>query len=126
MKDIRLTIKMINELMPHEIGVSVSYPLPGTIFYEKVKEQLKEKSNWTDSDELALMFRNTYQASFYRQLHRYVHKNFKRKIAYQNLLLMIQKPFKINWTVFKKALAGIYVVPSLLLAKIKLKRLQKV
>jgi anaerobic magnesium-protoporphyrin IX monomethyl ester cyclase len=125
MNDIQLTIKMINQLMPHEIGISVSYPLPGTVFYEKVKEQLKEKSNWTDSDELALMFRNTYQPSFYRQLHRYVHKNFKRRIAYHNFLLIMQKPFKLNWAVFKKALAGIYVIPSLLLAKIKLKQLQR-
>src|SRR3954462_3037036 len=32
--DIRLTIKMINDLVPSEIGISVSYPLPGTLFYE--------------------------------------------------------------------------------------------
>ena len=31
---------MINELLPYEIGISVSYPLPGTVFYEKVKTQL--------------------------------------------------------------------------------------
>jgi anaerobic magnesium-protoporphyrin IX monomethyl ester cyclase len=32
--DIALTISMINELLPFEIGISVSYPLPGTKFYE--------------------------------------------------------------------------------------------
>jgi hypothetical protein len=53
---------MINELLPYEIGISVSYPLPGTGFYEKVKSDLKEKTNWTDSDELALMFRNSLSA----------------------------------------------------------------
>jgi radical SAM superfamily enzyme YgiQ (UPF0313 family) len=126
MKDIRLTIKMINRLMPHEIGVSVSYPLPGTGFYEKVKEQLKEKSNWTDSDELALMFRNTYQPAFYKQLHRYVHKSFKRNLAWQNFLLMIKQPLKTNSTILKKTLSGIYVIPSLLYAKIRLKQLQKI
>jgi hypothetical protein len=31
------TISMINELLPFEIGISVSYPLPGTVFFEKVK-----------------------------------------------------------------------------------------
>ena len=61
-EDIVKTISMINELLPYEIGISVSYPLPGTVFYEKVKAQLKEKTNWTDSDELALMFRNTLPA----------------------------------------------------------------
>ena len=125
MNDIRMTIKMINRLMPHEIGVSVSYPLPGTGFYEKVKEQLKGKTNWTDSDELALMFHNTYQPSFYKQLHRYVHKSFKRNLAYQNLLFIINQPFKINWNILRKTFAGIYVLPSLFFARIKLKQLQK-
>lgn len=125
MGDIKMTIKMINRLMPNEIGVSISYPLPGTGFYEKVKEQLKEKSNWTDSDELVLMFHNTYQPSFYKQLHRYAHKSFKRNLAYQNLLSILKKPFKINWAAVKKVAAGIYILPSLFLAKIKLKQLQK-
>jgi anaerobic magnesium-protoporphyrin IX monomethyl ester cyclase len=125
MEDIELTIKMINQLMPHEIGISVSYPLPGTGFYEKVKEQLKQKSNWTDSDELALMFHNTYQASFYKQLHRYVHKNYKKQLALQNLVVLFKKPFQTNWPVLKKALSGIYFIPSVFLAKIKLRQLQK-
>lgn len=125
MDDIKLTIKMINKLMPHEIGISVSYPLPGTVFYEKVKEQLKEKSNWTDSDELALMFQNTYQPSFYKQLHRYVHKNYKMKLAFKNFTFLLQKPFKANWLIFKKAMSAIYFVPSVFFAKIKLKQLQK-
>jgi len=125
MSDIKLTIKMINRLRPHEIGVSVSYPLPGTVFYEKVREQLKEKSNWTDSDELALMFRNTYQPSFYKQLHRYVHKNFKRNLAYQNFLLILRQPLKLNWTSLKKMLSGIYVIPSLVVTRIKLWQLQR-
>lgn len=123
--DIKLTIKMINKLVPHEIGISVSYPLPGTGFYEKVKEQLKEKSNWTDSDELALMFRNTYQPSFYKQLHRYVHKNFRKRLAVENLIFILKHPLKTSWPVLKKVLAGIYIFPSLVYTGIKLKQLQK-
>jgi anaerobic magnesium-protoporphyrin IX monomethyl ester cyclase len=79
--DITKTIKMINELLPHNIGISVSYPLPGTIFFEKVKSQLAEKANWTDSDELQLMFHNTYKPVFYKQLHRYVHKTYRMNLA---------------------------------------------
>jgi len=43
-EDIGLTINMINELLPFEIGISVSYPLPGTTFYDKVKAELKKKT----------------------------------------------------------------------------------
>lgn len=78
MDDIKKTIAMVNELLPYDIGISVSYPLPGTEFYERVKAELKHKTNWTDSDELALMFSNTYQPAFYKQLHRYVHKSYRK------------------------------------------------
>jgi anaerobic magnesium-protoporphyrin IX monomethyl ester cyclase len=77
-EDIKMTLGMLERLVPAEIGISVSYPLPGTKFYENVREQLKEKANWTDSDELVLMFHNTYSPEFYKQLHRYVHAHFRR------------------------------------------------
>lgn len=76
--DIRLTLAMLRRLMPDEIGISVSYPLPGTKFYEKVKEELKQKTNWTDSDELAMMFHGTYEPDFYKKLHRYVHTYYRQ------------------------------------------------
>jgi radical SAM superfamily enzyme YgiQ (UPF0313 family) len=62
--DIKNTIDMIKQLLPYEMGISVSYPLPGTGFYEKVKEELKEKTNWTDSDELALLLKTLTQQLF--------------------------------------------------------------
>lgn len=77
MSDIRQTLDMLAALKPAEIGISVSYPLPGTRFYENVKEQLRQKSNWTDSDDLHLMFQNTYQPAFYKMLHRHVHNLFR-------------------------------------------------
>ncbi|MCK6583265.1 MAG: B12-binding domain-containing radical SAM protein, partial [Anaerolineales bacterium] len=40
--DVQLTLKMVRECMPDDIGISVSYPLPGTKFYERVKLELGE------------------------------------------------------------------------------------
>ena len=37
----RVTIAMVRELLPDDIGVSVSYPLPGTRFHEMVKFDLE-------------------------------------------------------------------------------------
>jgi len=121
-KDIELTIKMINKLLPHEIGISVSYPLPGTLFYEKVKDQLKEKANWTDSDELALMFRNTYQPAFYKQLHRYVHKSYRKHVAFESWSRLFKK--QVKFADLKKALSSLYYIPSAYVAKLKLARLE--
>ena len=75
--DIQQTIRMVLDLMPDEIGISVSYPLPGTKFYDKVKSELGSKANWTDSDDLDLMFQNTYPPVFYKTLHRYVHNRYR-------------------------------------------------
>lgn len=77
-EDINMTLLLVKRNVPDDIGISVSYPLPGTKFYENVKAQLTNKANWTDSDELALMFSNTYEPDFYKQLHRYVHAYYRR------------------------------------------------
>jgi radical SAM superfamily enzyme YgiQ (UPF0313 family) len=81
MEDIRQTINMVQEVMPEDIGISVSYPLPGTGFYEKVKSDLQQKANWNDSDDLDLMFNNTYSSKFYKELHRYVHYTYRSRQA---------------------------------------------
>jgi anaerobic magnesium-protoporphyrin IX monomethyl ester cyclase len=75
-EDIEKTISMVLDHMPDEIGISVSYPLPGTKFYERVKDQLSQKQNWSDSDDLSMMYRGTYPPLFYKILHRYVHNRY--------------------------------------------------
>jgi radical SAM superfamily enzyme YgiQ (UPF0313 family) len=123
-EDISSTIRMINKLLPHEIGISVSYPLPGTTFFEKVKNQLREKTNWTDSDELALMFRNTYTPAFYKQLHRYVHKTYRQHMAIQHLKRMASRPHLVTAFRITKALSILYYAPSAWLARKKLHSLE--
>jgi radical SAM superfamily enzyme YgiQ (UPF0313 family) len=81
MEDIRKTIDMVQEVMPEDIGISVSYPLPGTGFYEKVRSDLQVKANWNHSDDLDLMFQNTYSREFYKELHRYVHYTYRSRQA---------------------------------------------
>ena len=124
-EDIDKTIKMVLELMPEEIGISVSYPLPGTKFYDKVKEQLKEKANWTDSDELALMYKGTFSPSYYKKLHRYVHKVYRRKQSTQVLKNILLNPFSLNRKKIRSALALAYYSPMSFIDSIQLKRLEK-
>ncbi len=85
MEDIQKTIALVEECMPDDIGISISYPLPGTSFFEKVKHDLISKTNWTDSDELAMMFKNTYPPAFYKTLHRLMHSIYRRRIALNKL-----------------------------------------
>jgi anaerobic magnesium-protoporphyrin IX monomethyl ester cyclase len=68
LNDIERTIQMVRETAPDDIGVSVSYPLPGTKFYQRVVAELGSKENWSDSGDLAMMFHGAYSSEFYREL----------------------------------------------------------
>ncbi|MFZ2517392.1 MAG: radical SAM protein [Anaerolineae bacterium] len=76
-EDIMSTVQLVRETLPDNIGISVSYPLPGTKFHDLVKEQLGPKTNWVDSNDLAMMFQGSYQSPFYRKLHRVLHRDLE-------------------------------------------------
>ena len=63
--ELQQTIAFVRETRPDDVGISFSYPLPGTPFYERVQKQLGDKRNWTDSDDLCIMFRAAYKTDFY-------------------------------------------------------------
>jgi radical SAM superfamily enzyme YgiQ (UPF0313 family) len=71
--DILKTVELVRQTRPDDIGVSFSYPLINTRFYSRVKEQLGEKRNWTDSDDLCVMFKGAYTDAFYRMIRDALH-----------------------------------------------------
>jgi len=71
--DIKSTVSLVRDTRPDDIGVSVSYPLPGTKFFSRVQAQLGAKTNWSDSEDLSMMFQGAYTGEFYRALHDALH-----------------------------------------------------
>ena len=71
--DLLATRELIETTGPDEVGVSVAYPLPGTPFYEQVKNGLGAKTHWRDSGDLAMMFHGTYTSEFYRAVRDLLH-----------------------------------------------------
>jgi anaerobic magnesium-protoporphyrin IX monomethyl ester cyclase len=71
--DIQKTVALVRETRPDDIGVSLSYPLPNTRFYTRVQEQLGAKQNWSDSEDLCVMFKGTYTDSLYRAVRDALH-----------------------------------------------------
>lgn len=106
--DISATIRMVLDLMPDEVGISVAYPLPGTKFYENVKSQLREKQNWSDSDDLAMMFESTFHKNYYKELHRYVHSVYRTKRGLLSLKKLLREPQHMTLRDIKSGLASIY------------------
>jgi radical SAM superfamily enzyme YgiQ (UPF0313 family) len=67
------TVQLVRRTRPDDIGVSLSYPLPGTGFFERVQAQLGRKRNWIDSDDLCTIHVASYSDDFYRALRDALH-----------------------------------------------------
>lgn len=121
--DIDATLKMVLDLMPDEMGISVSYPLPGTKFYEKVKDQLREKQNWSDSNDLAMMFQSTFSSTYYKELHQYIHAVYRKHKGYATLRKLFRHPLRLNHRDLRSGFATFYYIPTSFVQGIRLKRL---
>ncbi len=75
---IEKTIKVVRDTAPDDIGVSVSYPLPGTAFHRMVSSQLGTKENWAESDDLDMMFQGAFTSDFYRALADALHQEVRQ------------------------------------------------
>ena len=120
-EDINQTIRMILKLMPERLGISVSYPLPGTKFYDKVKNDLQLKANWVDSDDLDMMFKNTYSPKFYKILHRYVHNLYHIKLGMRSFWRLITHPTQGTSEKIRNVTLGAYNLLKVLPNQYKLK-----
>ncbi len=103
--DIRATRRMVRDCRPDEIGISVSYPLPGTRFHELVKAELGKKRNWVDSADLEMMYRGPFATGFYRQLWRVVNKEFRARQAGDAVTAALRRPSTLRPTHLRKAAA---------------------
>jgi anaerobic magnesium-protoporphyrin IX monomethyl ester cyclase len=124
-QDIELTLKMVRDCQPDDIGISVSYPLPGTRFYERVKAQLGEKQNWVDSDDLAMLYHGPYTTNFYRKLHTVVHKEFRARKFLDELLQVVTSPAQLQTHHVRRLAAAIYYKLTLPVERHRLNQLEK-
>ncbi|HEY2037656.1 MAG TPA: radical SAM protein [Steroidobacteraceae bacterium] len=74
LEDVLATRRLIEFARPDDVGVSVSYPLPGTPFHDLVKARLQDKTHWQESGDLAMMFPGTYTTEFYRVVRDLLHE----------------------------------------------------
>jgi hypothetical protein len=51
------------------------------------------------------MFRNTYSPEFYKQLHRYVHKTYRRQLALREIRQLFGRPGRLTKKGFRMAVA---------------------
>jgi radical SAM superfamily enzyme YgiQ (UPF0313 family) len=123
-QDIEKTLQLVRDCQPDEIGMSVSYPLPGTKFYEAVRQQLGAKQNWADSNDMAMLYRGPYSTAFYRQLHVVLHREFRSRKYRHELLQLTRYPGQFRPRHFRQTLVAAYYTLTLPFERMKLRRLE--
>jgi anaerobic magnesium-protoporphyrin IX monomethyl ester cyclase len=95
-EDIESTLAMVHDCRPDDIGISVSYPLPGTKFFSNVRGTLGQKHNWVDSQDLDLMFPGEFHPDFYRALHRLTHKRLRMWQGFDQARELLRAPWRVS------------------------------
>jgi anaerobic magnesium-protoporphyrin IX monomethyl ester cyclase len=121
--DIEKTLQMVRDCRPDDIGMSVSYPLPGTPFYERVKVELGEQRNWQDSADLAMMYAGPFATPFYRQLHVVLHKEFRARKSWEELRALWRRPTALRPAHLRRAVGLLYRLATLPLSRHRLEQL---
>jgi radical SAM superfamily enzyme YgiQ (UPF0313 family) len=122
-QDIEKTFQMVRDCRPDDVGMSVSYPLPGTKFYENVKVQLGDKQNWVDSADLAMMYQGPFTTAFYRQLHIVLHKEFRSQRGLEALKQAVKRPSTLRPYHLRELIATPYRLGTLPFARARLNQL---
>jgi radical SAM superfamily enzyme YgiQ (UPF0313 family) len=123
-EDIDMTLELMNECRPDDIGISVSYPLPGTRFFESVRGQLGPKNSWVDSEDLAMLFHGTFSPDFYRVLHRVAHKRLRLLQGGDILADTIRRPWTLDSRKLRRLAAAAYHLATLPTLERTMRRLQ--
>ena len=81
-EDLQLSVNMLRETLPEDFSTTIAYPLPGTPFYEQMRDRLIFDSDWNmDWDYTAenrLLFqRERYNTFFYRLVIRWFHNEWE-------------------------------------------------
>jgi radical SAM superfamily enzyme YgiQ (UPF0313 family) len=82
-EDLKLSVKLLRETLPDEFSTTIAYPLPGTKFYEQVRDRLMFESqewmlDWDYTAENKLLFkREKYNTTFYHWVVRWFNREWK-------------------------------------------------
>jgi anaerobic magnesium-protoporphyrin IX monomethyl ester cyclase len=94
--EVQATRALVRDLLPDDIGISVSYPLPGTRFYEAMRARLGEKRNWDQSSDLDPLVPGQFSRTFYQTLSRVVHAELRALRGARALRTMARDPFAMD------------------------------
>ena len=123
--DIERTLQLVRDCRPDEIGMSVSYPMPGTRFYEDVRRQLGARQNWQDSSDMAMLYRGPFNTSFYRQLHVVLHHEFRARRYSTELKSLLRHPKRLRPAHLRRLAVMVFYSVMLPFERLRLRLLER-
>jgi len=80
--DLLRSVRLLRETLPGEFSTTIAYPLPGTRFYEEVRDRLKADDaadpDWRHTAENRVLFkRGPLSTAFYRRVIRWYHSEWQ-------------------------------------------------
>ena len=94
--DVSATRSLLRELLPDDVGISVSYPLPGTRYFEQNAHKMGEKDHWSDSRDLDPLVPATFPRKVYPTLSRMVHAEIRTWRGARALRAILKAPTTIS------------------------------
>jgi anaerobic magnesium-protoporphyrin IX monomethyl ester cyclase len=117
--EIQATRSLVRDVLPDDIGISVSYPLPGTGYYERVVGALGKKHNWIESSDLDPLVPSRFSAGFYRTLSRVVHAELRVARGARALRRVLREPRSVTLSALRQV-AGLRHASSWLIGHLRL------
>jgi radical SAM superfamily enzyme YgiQ (UPF0313 family) len=104
--DLKLSMKLLRETRPDVFSTTIAYPLPGTEFYEQVRDRMALEGNsmpdWVHTAENRLLFqRGRYNTLFYRWVIRWFHLEWKDA--------WLKAGRRVSWLARLKTQAGLWL-----------------
>ena len=89
--DVEATIDMVRRLAPDAIGVSVSYPLPGTGFFDRVAHA-RTGDSWEASMDNRTLYEAPFSEAFYRAVREVLRSTWQTRTAARALRELLEAP----------------------------------
>lgn len=79
MDDLKQSVRLLTETQPDTFSTTIAYPLPGTEFYQQVRDRIMhDGDDWAFTAENRLLFeRGRYNTLFYRWVQRWFNKEWE-------------------------------------------------
>lgn len=91
LEQVQATVELVRRLQPDAIGVSVSYPLPGTTFHDRVAATMTDRS-WAASMDNRPLFEAPYSQAFYAAAREVLRSTWSSATAARALQELARQP----------------------------------